>query len=228
MASAFPYSGSYSGRRALHDRTAVVAVNGKRGDTMFLTASRTYWLIVITLLGVSVYFFVHVEQYRAGLAKGSGKDCLKADDAPVVERVVDGDEVLVKTDKCRAVIRLLGIKAFDPEKSEPPLRPYANLAMNRLKRLVGQKVSILAFAKTKVDSRGRTLAKIAMEGQDVGLNLVREGFVLVFRKYPFVGMDKYLGVETQAASESKGLWADPDASARARALQAAFDRERKK
>jgi len=191
-----------------------------------LDASRLYWIVVVTLLGVSAFFYVHVQQYRAGMNKGSGQDCLKAEDAPVVERVIDGDEVLVKTQSCLAVVRLLGIKAFDPEKSEPPLRPYATQAVARLKRLVGQKVSILTFAKKKLDRRGRTLAKLAAEGSDVGLDLVRRGLVLVFRKYPFLGMRSYLAVEAAAQSDGRGLWADPDATVRARALQATFERER--
>lgn len=191
-----------------------------------LDASRLYWIVVATLLGVSAFFYVRVEQYRAGIHRGSGQDCLKAEDAPVVERVIDGDEVLVKTASCMTVVRLLGIKAFDPEKSEPPLRPYATQAVSRLKKLVGQKVSILTFAKKKMDSRGRTLAKLAAEGRDVGEDLVRRGLVLVFRKYPFVGMSQYLAVEASAQSDGRGLWADPDATARARALQAAFERER--
>ncbi len=194
---------------------------------MMLSASKTYWVMVLILFGVSIYFFVQVEHYRAGMAQGSGKDCLRKDDSPVVERVIDGDELLVKTDRCRAVVRLLGIKAFDPDRSEPALRPYANLAVNRLKRLEGDKVTIRSFAKDKLDRRGRTLAKLASGGKDVGLSLVREGLVLVFRKYPFEGMDRYLSVEAQAASEHQGLWTDPDAASRARALQAAFERERK-
>lgn len=191
-----------------------------------LDASRLYWIVVVTLLGVSVFFYVRVEQYRAGLHQGSGQDCLAAEDAPVVQRVMDGDEVLVKTDTCLAVVRLLGIKAFDPEKSEPPLRPFATQAVSRLKTLVGQKVSILRFAKQRLDRRGRTLAMLSAEGRDVGLDLVRRGLVLVFRKYPFSGMDQYLAVEAAAQSDGRGLWADPEASARARALQAAFERER--
>lgn len=195
---------------------------------MVITASKTYWVVVALLLVISVFFFVRVERYKAGLKKGSGSNCLALNDAPVVQRVIDGDEILVQKDKCLAVIRLLGIRAFDPDRSEPPLRPYATLAVTRLKRLVGQKVTVLGPKELTLDSRGRTLARVGADGRDIGKSLVEEGLVLVYRKYAFDEMKDYLAVELRAKSESKGLWADAVATARAQALQAAYERERTK
>ena len=193
---------------------------------MQMAASKGYWLVVITLFGVSAFFAFRVEHFRQGLKKGTGKLCLKHNDVAMVKRVMDGDELLVKKEGCVAVIRILGIKTFDPVKAEPLLKPFGQRAVARLKRLIGEKVTVVG-PKLILDSRGWIIARVSSEGKDMGRELIRMGYALAYTKYPFKQLSDYLVVEGQARVESRGLWAEPAAVSRASALKAAWKRERK-
>ena len=196
---------------------------------MWISASKTYWLIVIGLFGVSVFFAHRVEKYRSGIQRGSGKLCLEHMQVATVVGVGDGDEITVQSGKCISTVRILGVKAFNHIKSELPIQPIARQALERLKRLLGEKVTIMApdpnKPALKLDNRKRTLAILSMEGKDIGLDMVRDGLVMVYRKYQFMGLARYIAVEIRAQAEGRGLWSNPAATKRAEALQRAWERE---
>lgn len=193
---------------------------------MQITATKGYWLVVITLFAVSAFFAFRVERFRKGLKQGTGKLCLKHNDVATVKRVVDGDEILVKKESCVAVIRILGIMTFDPVKADPLLKPFGQRAVARLKRLVGEKITVVG-PDLKLDAKGRIIARVSSEGKDLGLELIRLGYALAYTKYPFPQLGDYQVIEGQARVESRGLWAEPAAVSRAEALKAAWKRERK-
>jgi endonuclease YncB( thermonuclease family) len=190
-----------------------------------LSATKIYWVVVLVLFGFSIFFFVRTEQYRRSIPKGSGKDCLQVDKAATVKRVIDGDEIVVEQGKCMVNVRLLGIKSFPPVRSELALQPLGKAAVAFLKRYLGEKVTVLR-KEAKLDNRGRTLARLSADGKDIGLLMVAEGLVVVFRKFPFQGERLYLAAEEKARAVNKGLWAVPLAVNRVTLWQGHWARER--
>lgn len=87
-----------------------------------------------------------------------------------VLRVVDGDTILVhnKTDELK--VRLLGINS--PEKGEIG----SGEATNFLKEKIENKSVILYFEGDRTDRYARILAYVFLEGENINLESVREGF----------------------------------------------------
>tara|TARA_Y100000296_G_scaffold87271_1_gene131688 strand:- start:4458 stop:5240 length:783 start_codon:yes stop_codon:yes gene_type:complete len=84
----------------------------------------------------------------------------------IVERVIDGDTIIVNGSS----IRLLGINA--PEKGEI----YYLEAKEFLEELILNKTIKLEFGKEKYDLYKRILAYVFFKGENVNLKLVEEGF----------------------------------------------------
>lgn len=124
-----------------------------------------------------------------------------------VVKVLDGDtiEVLGPAKRTQRV-RLQGIDA--PENSQP----FGPQARQRLLALVGGKV--VTVTTDKRDRHGRTLGKVSLAGQDVGLTLVREGYAWWYRDYAadqdLLDRVLYPLAEVQARWGDLGLWRDPD------------------
>lgn len=124
-----------------------------------------------------------------------------------VVKVLDGDtiEVLGPAKRTQRV-RLQGIDA--PENSQP----FGTQARQRLLTLVGGKV--VTVITDKRDRHGRTLGKVSLAGEDLGLTLVREGYAWWYRDYAadqdLLDRVLYPLAEVQARWGDLGLWRDPD------------------
>jgi len=84
----------------------------------------------------------------------------------IVERVIDGDTVVVNDSS----IRLLGINS--PEKG----KEYYNEAKEFLEEAVLNKNAVLKFGKEKYDKYNRTLAYVFVGNKNLNLELVKNGF----------------------------------------------------
>lgn len=114
--------------------------------------------------------------------------------------VSDGDTLRVLDDaKQEHTIRLAGIDA--PERRQP----FGTVARDRLAELTkGKAVAVIAG---KPDKYGRTVARIEVEGQDVGHRLVAEGLAWHYVRY---SDDATLAeAERAARAARRGLWRDP-------------------
>lgn len=113
--------------------------------------------------------------------------------------VSDGDTLHVLDDAKREhTIRLAGIDA--PERKQD----FGTVARDRLAELTkGKAVAVLAG---KPDKYGRTLARIEVEGQDVGHRLVAEG--LAWHYVRFSDDATLADAEAEARAARRGLWAD--------------------
>lgn len=192
-----------------------------------ISATKIYWVVVLALFGFSIFFLVKTEQYRRSIPKGSGKNCLKADQAATVKRVIDAEDIVVSQGKCQVNLHLLGIKGFNPVRSELALQPLGKAAVAFLKRYIGEKITIETKLK-KLDPRKRTLARISAGGQDIGLRMVADGLVVVYRKFPFQGEQLYIAAEERAMAVNKGLWSNPKAVLRVQYWQVHWAKERAK
>lgn len=116
-----------------------------------------------------------------------------------VVSVHDGDTLHVLDDaKQEHTIRLAGIDA--PERRQA----FGTVARGRLAELTKGKA--VAVIEGRPDKYGRTVARLEVEGRDVGLQLVADGLAWHYVRY---SDDRALaGAEADARAARRGLWAD--------------------
>lgn len=188
-----------------------------------------YWGVVVVLLALSAAFVVDVQSRRGAWATDKGAVDVASGTPVKVLQVIDGDEVSVAYEGGSIVVRLLGIKAFDPKVQEPGIAAVGQscaLALERLTKADGVSVTV-EYDEAKTDKVGRLLAYLKAGDVDVGLSLVEQGHAMVYTRYPFSREQPYLSAEAVARSRSEGLWANPKASLRAEALKATWEAQRK-
>jgi micrococcal nuclease len=125
--------------------------------------------------------------------------CCSAGDSGRVVSVHDGDTLhVLGADKLERTIRLEGIDA-------PELRqPFGTKARDALAALTkGKAVEVIGG---KPDRYGRTVARVEVDGQDVGHRLVSDGLAWHYTRYSH---DTGLAdAERQAREARRGLWID--------------------
>ena len=141
-----------------------------------------------------VWFFLALLLFQ-GLASASP---VLRHQSGVVTRVVDGDTVWVQTTPERQTlkVRLSGIDA--PEICQAG-GVQARAALQQ--RVLGQQVT-LAFQRH--DDYGRVLATVALDGEDLGLWMVRNGHAWSYRYRRSAG--PYAAEQAQAMQARRGLF----------------------
>lgn len=115
-----------------------------------------------------------------------------------VIRIADGDTLTILADGNRQVkIRLEGIDA--PERGQD----YGTKSMAALAEMVSGKV-VHVYA-TGTDKYGRTLGLVEVDGTNVNLKLVEDGWAWHYKKYN--GQEKFATAEKAARTAKRGLWA---------------------
>jgi len=139
-------------------------------------------------------------------------------DVVTLVEVVDGDTLLVAKDDARVAVRILGIKALDAKAPKDPMAQFGQRSILELKRILADKPIRVLLNNPPKDPHGRTLAELFVDDQNVALELVRKGLVLVYTVYPFASMSMYLQEQAHSRAERAGLWASPEAATRASLL----------
>lgn len=184
-----------------------------------------FWSIIVVLCSASVFYGASVVQQRRGLHKASGK--LENGDLVRLVTVIDGDTVLVeKAGLDNVTVRILGIKAFESKIEHDVVAAFGRAAEEAVKRIGEAGALRVLLNNPPKDDRGRTLATLFSGDQDLGLQVVSEGLVLVYTVYPFPAMTLYLNAQEQARAANRGLWADKDARARAEGLMREWQRQK--
>ncbi|ABW32082.1 thermonuclease family protein [Acaryochloris marina] len=115
----------------------------------------------------------------------------------------DGDTLKVRSkDGTSSKIRIGCIDA--PESSQE----YGPEAGQRLKALLPSGITIELWEIT-TDQYGRTVAEIYSEGKSVGLQLVQEGYAVVYHRYLegcSATADQYIAAEEEARSQKLNFW----------------------
>ncbi len=101
---------------------------------------------------------------------GNLKEFVDESETGFVEKIVDGDTAIINGNSTR----FLGINT--PEKGEK----YYSEAKNFLSDLILNKTVILKYGKDKKDLYGRTLAYIILDGKNVNVEQVRNGFANLY------------------------------------------------
>ena len=125
-------------------------------------------------------------------------------EAQLVERVVDGDTIVV-----RGVgrVRLIGVDT--PETVDPrrPVEFFGREASAFAKRLLeGQQVR-LEYDRERTDRYGRTLAYVHLrDGTFANAEIIRRGYGHAYTRFPFRHLDRFRRLEREAREAGRGLW----------------------
>ncbi len=132
----------------------------------------------------------------AALAAGSAR----ADFTGRVVGVADGDTLTVLDGTRQVRVRLWGIDA--PERGQPWSRSSREaLAARAMHRNA-------VVATRGADGYGRTLARVSVDGVDVGAAQVRAGKAWVYRRYTHDAA--LVAIEDDARAARRGLWSQND------------------
>jgi micrococcal nuclease len=126
-----------------------------------------------------------------------------------VERVVDGDTVVVRLGGREERVRYIGMDTPESVKPGTPVQCYAEAAARENRRLVaGRRVRLVQDAESH-DRYGRLLAYVYREpdGLFVNAELVRRGYARVLTIPPNVAHEgEFRRLARRARSAGRGLW----------------------
>lgn len=187
-----------------------------------------YMAFLTILIACSAFFTYRVEAFRARTSKARLTATISSGTEVAVERVIDGDEISVRSAEDRSfLVRLLGIKSFEPGANDPDVGIFGRSAVAFLEQKLAGETARVEFEEFKTDRSGRLLAYVRLGDEDVGRSLIERGLTLVYTEYPFSREAEYLQVQTGARHANRGLWGTPKAAQRAEALFETWAAERK-
>lgn len=165
------------------------------GFLIFLAA-----LILVILWGVSSRFF------------SSGSVATSSEVYPV-ERVIDGDTLVIRYQGVLTTVRLLGVDTPETVHPNKPVEHFGREASAFTKRLLENEKVRLDFDLERFDRYGRLLAYVyrASDGLFVNEALLREGYAHAYTRFPFRYLDRFRQLEAEAREARRGLWADSSA-----------------
>ncbi|MBI5419262.1 MAG: thermonuclease family protein [Deltaproteobacteria bacterium] len=126
-----------------------------------------------------------------------------------VVEVVDGDTLRVRVGGEDRTVRLIGIDA--PERSHPerPREYFGDESAEYLSSLLKGRSVRMETGAEDADAHGRLLRYVFLpspDGRLVNLDMVRQGYALAMRRFPFSRSAEFLLAEQEANREGKGLW----------------------
>jgi micrococcal nuclease len=154
----------------------------------------------VTLWRAAAAVFLTVALLNTGL--GSGCDAVPESETVRVDRVIDGDTVIISTGER---LRYIGINA--PEVGDNPA-PLALEAMEANRRLVEGKTVRLERDASNTDRFGRLLRYVWINGQMINREMVRLGLAEAVAYPPDTRYQTVLdGAEDEARAAGRGMWA---------------------
>jgi endonuclease YncB( thermonuclease family) len=189
-------------------------------------------IVTAILLSASIFYFIGAQKILT-LVHSSNPEAFSTGDIVRIVGVIDGDEILIENDaEATTRVRIIGIMSFDPTVSDPLLSGYGNICFHYLKSTtIGQRAKVVVADKV-LDGEGRLLATLFMKDSrddysvNLGLDLVRKGYTLVYTKYDFPDIEQYLTIQKQARENSAGFWSNEALSDRADSLSKLWKEER--
>jgi len=146
----------------------------------------------------------------AALANPPDQGVTSPADFEYVQRVVDGDTLMLGTGER---VRLIGV--YTPEAKHPnkPVEYFSKEASAFTQRLAEGKRVKLDYDQANnhlghKDQYGRTLAYIFLEdGTLLNAEIIRQGYGHAFTRFPFSRMEEFRRLEREAREQGRGLWA---------------------
>jgi micrococcal nuclease len=125
----------------------------------------------------------------------------------VVDRVVDGDTIIVRERPDDVRIRLIGVDSPESVKPGSPVQCFAIKASDFTKRALTDRVVRLGYDVDRFDRYGRTLAYVWLGSTMFNEQLVAQGYAVVDTVPPNVRyVDRFLAAERDARDHDRGLW----------------------
>lgn len=184
------------------------------------------WLLIGVLFTCSLYFTWDV-QTRRGAWRSVDAAALQSGTEVQLVQVIDGDEVSVSHASGTFVVRILGIKAFDPNLQDPGISSMGLACVEALTQMLRKAGPLrVVFEDLRFDKAGRLLAYLELNDLDVGARLVSEGLALAYTRYSFSREAAYVQAQAVAKNSRAGLWLNPKATQRAEALIQSWKSER--
>jgi micrococcal nuclease len=124
--------------------------------------------------------------------------------AQLVERVIDGDTVVVAG---IGTIRLIGVDTPETVDPRQPVQEFGREARAFLQGLIGGKTVRLEFDQQRRDKYGRTLAYLKLaDNTFVNAEIVRQGYGHAYAEFPFQYLEAFRRFENEARAAKRGLW----------------------
>lgn len=159
------------------------------------------WLVLLAILVLAA-----LQSWRSW--SGDRHAAGLPDEAATVQRVVDGDTLLL-SDHTR--VRLIGVNAPESVKPDSPVEPFGPEASDFTRHFVAEGKVRLEFDKERVDQYGRTLAYVWVEDKLLNEELVRAGLARCEKQYHYSAQKKnrFIRAEKEAKDARRGIWSLP-------------------
>ncbi len=148
----------------------------------------------------------HPLAVRCGIAFLFGVLAAGAAPGQLVERVVDGDTIIVEG---VGRVRLIGVDTPETVHPNQPVEFFGKEASAFTRRLVEGKRVRLEYDSDRTDRYGRTLAYVYLpNGTFVNAEIIRRGYGHAYTRFPFQHMETFRQLEREARNGRRGLWGD--------------------
>jgi endonuclease YncB( thermonuclease family) len=152
-------------------------------------------IIVVIVLSLAVFLIDHFLKEPDMPAPNPGTDI-----TCTVREVYDGDTVTASCGQGKLKIRVWGIDA--PEKKQ---KPWGDQSRDALRQLVNDRE--VQVQVTDTDRYGRSVARLFVNGSDTGMQMVRDGYAIVYEQYN--DSQGYRDAQVEAKRAKQGVWSKP-------------------
>lgn len=135
-----------------------------------------------------------------------------ANDEAIIERVVDGDTLVVIYDGQQEKIRLIGVDTPEIVHPNRPVEYFGKEASGFTKKLLPPRTQVrLEFDWQMRDKYHRLLAYVYLkDGTFLNAEIIKQGYGHAYTKYPFKYLEEFREHEKQARERGLGLWGERD------------------
>ena len=149
---------------------------------------------ILAVLGLSVFMLLSVSVAQAdpyvAFLKGVEADSIRDGDTPLIEIRMYGIDTPEKAQLC--------------ERKDGTCYPCGQRATQVLAGLL---VGEATYRFTGETTYGRPVATIFIKDQDINLEMVRQGYAVVYEQYISDDLKpRYLAVQEEAKSKKRGIW----------------------
>jgi endonuclease YncB( thermonuclease family) len=194
--------------------------------SMRLTNHVIFWVIVAYFFGAASYFTYRVETVRAKLIKSQADIQFPSGLKVKVVNIMTGHQVAIDYQGAQVTVRILGIMSYPATVNDPMMENIARSSVRFLEKTILNQEVELVFEKFQKDRYNRVLAYVHSGNKDIGLEMVAQGFSLVYSRYDFSREQAYVKAELLAQKEKQGIWGVSAAAARSLQLKALWESEK--
>lgn len=123
----------------------------------------------------------------------------------VVERVVDGDTLLLETGER---VRLIGVDTPETKHPDRPVELFGLEAAEFVQRRVEGKTVELRFDRERFDPHQRLLAYVYIDEECLNEEIIRAGYSKAITRFPYRSSQKivFIAAENEARNAKRKIW----------------------